>query len=83
MPHSHLTSIATPDWVPSIQAVIMLAIVQAGRPLDVTQLLHECRTHVQGYVPGQCSAALRRMEFEGLIYLRGGLYDITSDPMSA
>lgn len=71
-----LADIAHPGWMPSVRAVIILAIVQAGRPLSIEELLTECRAHVPNYQPGQCSQAIRSLEADFSIMLTGGRYDI-------
>jgi hypothetical protein len=72
-----LSAIAPPDWLPSVRAVIVLAIVQEG-PRDIVQLLTACRKHVHDYQSGQCSGAITTLINDGTIYCQAGLYHITT-----
>lgn len=83
MTKSLLSQFDEPGWMPSCRAVVILSIVQAKRGLDIVTLLDECRLHVYGYRPGQCSAAIRSLLDDGSIYMRNGLYYVTSDPLDA
>lgn len=72
-----LSEIAPFDWLPSVRAVIVLAIVQEG-PRDIVQLLAACRKHISDYRPGQCSGAITSLVNDGTIYAQAGLYRVTT-----